>query len=63
MPIILALRKLRQEDRYESEAMVHNIVNFNPAWATVGGPILNHPPKDREGLLCGNTEMRDDQLT
>lgn len=59
MPKILALRKLRQEDRYESEAAVRNIVNFSPAWATVGDPILNHPTKDREGLLCNNTDMRD----
>lgn len=63
MPKILVLRKLRQEDRYESEAVVCNIVNFSPGWVTVGDPILNHPPKDREGLLCSNTDVRDDQLT
>lgn len=63
MPKILALRKLRQEDRYESEAVVCNIVNFSPGWATVGGSILSHPTKDREGLLCSNTDVRDDQLT
>lgn len=51
MPKILALRKLRQEDRYESEAVVRNIVNFSPGWATVGGPILNHPPK-RQGRFA-----------